>query len=193
MVAPAQNFDLEGLVNVGIIVTVLFTNDHTVPTLWGVCIVQKRQLLFAAEDLTRSLPDKVFQRARQVCLIVIAGSLDRVENRHAIPKQRGGAAGAFYPIDRGPRHTHYSHETSLRGAVGESLGVSVDNVCDHWVDGDQPAIDESLNECFGIFKVGILQRRSVEPEKTCSRRWAVRYRSGREASTVAEEACRFQA
>ena len=53
----------------------------------GICLVQKRQLFLASNDLRGRLSDEVAKGSGKVCLIKIAGQMDHVENGGALLQQ----------------------------------------------------------------------------------------------------------
>src|SRR6516164_4785374 len=69
------------------------------------CLVQKRQLLLRANDLSGCLSDQVFEGSSDMRLIEVAGFVNRVEDRGALLQEVRRMSGAFNLTNSAVGHT----------------------------------------------------------------------------------------
>src|SRR5262249_7606866 len=69
--------------------------SRTIDLSKGAGFVQKRQLVFLANDLRRGLADQTFERAGEMCLVEEPSLVDGIENRDALLQEIRRISSAF--------------------------------------------------------------------------------------------------
>src|SRR5262245_19295106 len=99
-----------------------------------------------------------------MCLIEVAGLVDRIENGNALREKSRCVSGAFDLANRGTRDPGRAREVTLRPSCRKPIGLTSQRRVDRGVAYDNSLLDEPGHERIRVLEIGVLPRGAIQPE-----------------------------
>src|SRR5580700_2503698 len=105
------------------------------------------------------------QRPGEMSLVVVTGLVDHIQDGRSASQEKGGPPGALDLINRPAGQSGNLENAPLFRSRRNTLRFSENCILHGTVGHDQPGPCEPVHECFRIFKIGEIPRRSIQPER----------------------------